>query len=113
MARQVMPRTYSDDEVREILRLAIEREASDPSGLGRDDLLHAAAELGIPTEAIDRAIAQVEHDRVLDAEITALRAERRRSLVSHATTWVIVCTALLGLDVLDRSEEHTSELQSQ
>ncbi len=101
MALQVTPRTYSDDEVREILRLAIEREASDPSGLGRDDLLHAAAELGIATEAIDRAIAQVEHDRVLDAEITALRAERRRSFLSHATTWVIVCTALLGLDVLD------------
>src|SRR6266853_209566 len=44
----VAARSYTDAEVEAILRRAIEREQSRADGLGHDELLAAAREIGLP-----------------------------------------------------------------
>jgi len=91
-------RLYSDDEVQEILRVAIEREQGDRAGLAREEIAAAATEIGIDPDSIDRAIFQLESQREIDAEVAALRAARRRALRSHLSTWAIVNTLLFAID---------------
>ncbi len=91
-------RQYSDEEVREILRVAIEREENDPAGLAREDVVRAASEVGISEASIDRAIVEIEREREIATEVAAIKMERRRALLSHASTWAIVNAMLFGID---------------
>ncbi len=90
-------RTYTDEQVREIMRRAVER-GTHTGGLGRDDLIAAARDVGIAPEAVDAAIAEVETEGELGEELVQLRRERQRNLASNVSTWAIVNAGLFGVD---------------
>ncbi len=90
-------RTYTDAQVREILRRAVER-GTDAGGLGHDDLLAAAREVGIATDAVETAIAELEAEGELKEELVKLRGERRKDLAANFATWAIVNAGLFGID---------------
>lgn len=91
-------RTYTDEQVREIMRRAVERGTTGSGGLGRDDLIAAAQDVGIAPEAVEAAIAEVETEGELREEIVQLKRERRQGLVSNVSTWAIVNAGLFGVD---------------
>ena len=90
-------RTYTDEQVREIMRRAVER-GTHTGGLGRDDLIAAARDVGIAPEAVEAAIAEVESEGELREELAQLKRERQRSLASNISTWGIVNAGLFGVD---------------
>jgi hypothetical protein len=99
---QGMPgRTYSDAEVQEILRRAVEQSAGgsdgEAGGLTREELIDAARDAGIDPSAVEDAIGSLERDRDVRAEIAALRKRERRGLASNFVTWAIITAGLLAL----------------
>lgn len=90
-------RTYTDAQVREILRRAV-AQGTDTGGLGREDLIAAARDVGIAAEAVDAAIVELETESELSEELVKLQRERRHELASSFSTWAIVNTGLFGLD---------------
>jgi hypothetical protein len=106
MTGSVSGKAYSPEEVREILRRAVERDASSRSGgvsgdLRRDALISAAEEMGMDASAVDAAIAEFEADRVVETEMRAIKDERRQGLRASFGTWAVVNTGLLALDTWD------------
>jgi len=97
MCERMPERTYTDEQVREILRRAVERSEG-TGGIDREDLLAAAADVGIDAEAVHTAIVELERESELKEEIAKLRRERRRSLGSNFGTWAIVSSGLFGID---------------
>jgi 2TM domain-containing protein len=91
-------RSFSEDEVREILRRAVDRDAAQGGHLDRARLVAAAQEIGIDPTAVDHAIQEIERDRTLDTELTALRLERRHDFISNVSTFGIVNSGLLAID---------------
>jgi len=81
---------YSDEEVREILRRAVERQHERDDRLSHDELEAAAQEIGIDAGTLRRAAEEVRHDTARKRK----RAERRKrerlkylqSLLSFAFT---------------------------
>jgi len=84
-----MPRTYSQDEVREIIRRAAdataekERKASEDTGFSLDDLRDLASSTGIDPEvmaeaarSLDREVEEPFEKRVLGMKISAAKAIR-------------------------------------
>jgi hypothetical protein len=90
-------RTYTDAQVREILRRAVE-QGTDNGRLGRDDLIAAARDVGIAAEAVEAAITEVETEHELTEEMAKLQRERRHELASSFGTWAIVNAGLFGID---------------
>jgi len=87
--------TYTQDEVNEILKRALAREAPGDGRLDHDELVEIATEAGIAREALDQAMVEIaqEHARVLARRDEAVEiAEERRlqlkrfgaALTSHA-----------------------------
>jgi hypothetical protein len=91
-------RSFSEEEVREILRRAVDREAGRSGGLDRERLIAAAQEIGIDAAHVDHAIHEVERDRGVETELASLRLERRHEAVSSLSTFGIVNSGLLALD---------------
>ncbi|HVZ30954.1 MAG TPA: 2TM domain-containing protein [Polyangiaceae bacterium] len=90
-------RTYTDAEVREILRRAVARGAAS-GGLGRQDLIEAARDVGIDASAVDAAMREVDGERDLNEELAKLKQERHRELASSVGTWAIVNAGLFAID---------------
>jgi hypothetical protein len=87
--------TYSQDEVNEIIRRALDRQAERADHLDHDDLVAIADEAGIDRESLERATAELAQDRDQSVsrtdeakEIAAERAIQLKrfgaTLVSHA-----------------------------
>ena len=68
--------SYDDDEVREILRRALEED----EGLGHDELAAAAAEVGIEPERFERAARAVRSERSREVAIERRRRRRGRAV---------------------------------
>ena len=74
--------TYSQDEVNEILKRALAREASAERVLSHDELVEIATEAGIDRDALDRAMAELaqEHTRALARRGEAAEIAQERQL---------------------------------
>lgn len=95
-------RTYSDEEVQQILARAIERADEDRAKLTINDLADIGAELGVSREAIERAAQEVDGAGNLPAASTALvpapvndalgkhKAKERKKLLRRILTYVAV-----------------------
>jgi hypothetical protein len=90
-------RTYTDAEVREILRRAVER-GPENGGLARADLIAAAQDAGISPRAVETAIQELDSERELNEEVEKLKRERRHEVASSVGTWAIVNTGLFAID---------------
>jgi hypothetical protein len=94
------PRRYTRDEMQEILRRALDRQARDQREISHDELVDAAREVGIDTNAIEDAARELHTSHAVD-DAEAQRTQRRRlGLYRHAAIFFIVNTALAALDLL-------------
>lgn len=92
-------RRYSKDEVDAILGRAIEREHR-RGELTHEDLVAAASEVGIPTEAIETAASEVLAERVERTELVTMRREQWRGFLGHLVPYLFVNGLLVTLNVL-------------
>jgi hypothetical protein len=86
--------TYTQDEVNEILRRALSREASRETVLNHDDLVEIAREAGIDRASLDQAMADLAQDRIREldrqdaaAEIAAERTVQLKRFLSSLVTY--------------------------
>ena len=104
LIRDYMPlvadRSYTDDEVEAIFRRAIERQQSQADGLGHEELIAAAREMGLDDTAIDRAVREVEHDRVAIEVEREVRQRKRRGWVRHLMSYLVIVGSMVGLHFL-------------
>lgn len=91
-------RRYSDREVRTILERAARHEHSD--GLSHEDLLAAAREAGISTEAVEIAAQELDGLQAWDAARERILARRRSGFFSHLWAFIGVQLFLLALNLL-------------
>ena len=92
-------RKYSQDEVDAILGRAIERVHS-RGELSHEDLVAAAREVGIPTEAIETAASEVLAERQERNALQVLRKQQWRGFSRHLVPYLIVNGMLVTLNVL-------------
>jgi hypothetical protein len=88
-----MARVYTKEETDAILRRAIDLQRGDVTT--HDDLVAAAGEVGVPPEAIERAVAEVLAKRRDGEDIAAVRARAWRGFYAHLVPYLMV-SALLG-----------------
>ncbi|MEM1416741.1 MAG: 2TM domain-containing protein [Myxococcota bacterium] len=102
-----MSSAYSDEEVREILRRALERGAEAEGQLTHEELAAAAAEVGVAPERFEAAAAEVraqraERELLEEGQAIALTKRRRktRAFWQHFGTYAIINGFLFGIDML-------------
>jgi hypothetical protein len=96
---RVVSRTYTREEADEILRRALQQQATD--GVSHDDLVAAAREVGIPGEAIEAAAEHMGERRVVEERVQLLRARKRSAFLRHLLIYAIVNTGIFLIDNID------------
>jgi len=96
---------FDDDEMSEILRLAIRKQDSTTSDL-RQRLLSVADELGISHEAIVKAEVEYRQESAKRKELGIYLKEVRNALRIHLGVYVIVNVAMAALNLLTWHEDH-------
>jgi 2TM domain-containing protein len=97
-------RTYTREEADEILRRALaggQTSAGDGSGIGHDDLVAAAREVGIPADAIEAAAGQLGEHRIVNERVERLRKKKQRAFVRHFIIYAIVNSGIFLFDWFD------------
>jgi len=91
--------TYTREEMDAILRRALERQQAKADGIGHDELVDAAAEVGIPREEVELAAQEIEATRIEGRAQTEAReravAKVGRSFVAWAVGAVVFASASL------------------
>jgi len=95
---------YDDDELSEILRLAVRKQES-ASGDLRRRLLDVADELGISHEAIAEAEAEYRQKVSRQNELALYKKENRNGFRIHSGVYVIVNIFLVGLNLITWQED--------
>lgn len=93
-------RSYTDEELQAILRRALQRQAAKADGFGHDELMAAAREVGLDEDDVERAIAELAHERSLDDVRTSMVKRRREKWLRHLVTYLVVVGGLLGMHAL-------------
>jgi hypothetical protein len=96
----VAQRSYTREEMEEILRRAAERTQQAEDGVRHDDLVAAAREVGIDPSAIDEALAELGQEKTAEAAAARWTRDRRRRFASHFSAYAIVMAFLGSLNVL-------------
>ncbi|MBW2461887.1 MAG: 2TM domain-containing protein [Deltaproteobacteria bacterium] len=94
-----MPQRYSDDEMREILRRAIDA-GGDSGEFEHEDLVAAAAEVGIDSVAVDRAARELQDESEALERVLAKQRKKRRSFFRSAATMAVINAFLFAVDTL-------------
>lgn len=97
-------RSYTRQEMEEILRRAAERTQQAEDGVRHDDLVAAAREVGIDPSAIDDALAELGQEKTAEAAAARWTRDARRRFASHFSTYAIVMAFLVSLNVLASPE---------
>jgi 2TM domain len=99
-------RTYSQDEVTEILKRALKAQSLRNKVLSHDELVEMAAEIGIDKDALDSATAELAQTKADDlvrqneaAELATERARLFAHFVWSLATYLAVNTALFFVDI--------------
>jgi hypothetical protein len=95
-----MTTRYSDDEVKEILRRALERQQVGADGIDHEDLVAAAKEVGIDPAALERAAAETRLDREARDAVVAERSKKRRRWAKGLGTFAVVNAFLFIVDLM-------------
>jgi hypothetical protein len=91
-------RRYSEREVRAILERAVAQEGSD--GLTHDELIAAAREAGISSEAVEQAALEIDALRAQDDARERILTRRRAAFFSHLWSFIAVQLMLLAINLL-------------
>jgi hypothetical protein len=81
-------RSYTDEEARAIFDLALATQAE--SSIGHEELVAAAAEVGVSREAVERAIVEMQVAHVEQEAKRAILRRRRRRLKNHAIPFIAI-----------------------
>jgi hypothetical protein len=99
-------RTYSQEEVTEILKRALKQQSQRGNQLSHDELVEMADEVGIDRGSLEAATADLVQTRAQELahqddarEITAERSRRIGRFVSSLFTYLIVGTFLFLIDI--------------
>ena len=90
-----MSEIYTDDEVQEILRRALQRD----EGLRHAELTAAAAEVGIDAEAVDRAASEVRRGRSRGDAIARRKRRRAKRLMRSGAVYAAVAVFLYFINL--------------
>jgi hypothetical protein len=93
MTNQGPKRGYTDDEARAIFERALSNQSE--TGIGHEELIAAAAEVGLSREAVERAVVQAEREAR-----QAILARRRQRLRNHLVPFVAVNSFLFVINWL-------------
>lgn len=91
-------RRYSEREVQAILERAVVHDRGDE--LTHDDLLAAAHEAGISSEAVEKAALEVDGWRAGEAARERILARRRAGFISHLWAFIAVQLFLLAINLI-------------
>jgi hypothetical protein len=98
-------RTYTQEEVTEILKRAMKQQTMQKQGLSHEELVEMANEVGIDRAALESAEAELIETRADElarrAQATELAQERSRlfnGFVSSLFFYVVICGALFFID---------------
>lgn len=94
-----MSRRYDRREVEEILRRAVGREVGE-EGLAHEDLVAAAAEVGVSPEAVAQAAAELEHDRERAALLVRVTRRRRQRFFRRCLSFLGLGGLLFAIDAV-------------
>jgi hypothetical protein len=94
---------YSDDEVKDILRLALDRQ--DEGGLSHEDLVAAADEVGIERAQIEDAVRVLRAQRALEQRTDEIRVRKQRTFLKSLLQTALLVAFLFGLDGMDGGVE--------
>lgn len=86
-------RTYTSDDVANIVRLGLERKTED--SVSHEDLLEIAGEYGLSADEVDVAVGEVEAGRREEAR----RRQRMTGFRAHAYSYLGTCAFLLLVDL--------------
>ncbi|MDD9934988.1 MAG: 2TM domain-containing protein [Myxococcales bacterium] len=89
---------YSREQAEEILRRALEREQTD--GVSHEDLVAAAAEVGIDTAQLERAASELADERQQAEREVQVRAELKRGFFQDLGNTLGFNALMLGIDLL-------------
>lgn len=89
---------YTRQEVEAILTRAIEGEGK-RGDLSHEDLIAAANEVGLSTEAIEAAASEVLAERVRSQELATVRREQWQGFVGHLIPYTLVNGMFVTLNV--------------
>lgn len=105
MDAQQQERRFPRDEVGDIIDVAARLDdlVDDPTdrGLTLDQLIHVAAEVGISSDAVRRAVREERKRRAVDDREARKRVRRRMRFVRHALVYIVVVSSLLLVDALN------------
>jgi len=91
---------YTDEQAKEILRRAIERDAALQDGLSEGELIEAARELGIDPEHVERAAVEVREQTAVEARRRERRRRERQRFAGSLATYAVVNAFLALLDFM-------------
>jgi eukaryotic-like serine/threonine-protein kinase len=102
-------RSFSTQQVSQILRRAVDLGERRRPGLSRDDLAQVAREVGVPDTAVDAALAELARPKAIAERRPRRRwsklspaARRRRQILRfkrHAAVYGVFCLFFIALDV--------------
>jgi hypothetical protein len=82
------PRRYTDQQARAIFERALRVEAD--GRMGHEELVAAAAEVGLSREAVERAVDELERAQAEREAKAAILGRRRRRLFNHLVPFVAI-----------------------
>lgn len=91
-------RKYSDQEVRAIIDHALDNDT--PRDVSHDELVTIASEIGLSRESIEKAARELETRRATDSAKLAVVGRRRRWLLTHAGSYLLVNLFLFAVNFL-------------
>lgn len=103
MGTVAMGNQYDRREMEEILRRALEKGNDD--AVTHEELVAAAAEVGISAEAIEEAAASLRADRVRLEKRAQLLVRSRGRFLRHVMTYLTINLGLVALDIIDRGPQ--------
>jgi len=90
--------TFTNDEMRDILTRALRQNAAHAASFDLEELKSTAREMGIPEDALLRAVDDWEANRETEKDRLRKRRIERNGVVAHGIVFVIVNTAFLFID---------------
>jgi len=101
-------RQYDDEEVKDILRRALERQLKHEAivGTSKTELIETAREIGVSAVDLERAAAEMEAERSGRAELISLeqytkarQSQKHRSFLTHFSIYTLTTISLIVLNV--------------
>jgi hypothetical protein len=90
----------SDDDIEQILRIAVSKAGVGDNRSLRERLMMTANELGLSEEQVIAAEKEWEERKLQQRELSEFMEKERTSFFGHLTGYLIVNAFLIGIDVI-------------